>query len=114
MITVRSVSPSDAATLLRMRHALWPEGAATEHHDEIDRFLAGSAQEPLAILLAEDPAGCALGFAELSIRPYAEGCRNRRVAYLEGWFVVPEARRRGVGRALLKAAKEWGAVAGLR
>ena len=30
------------------------------------------------------------------------------MAYLEGWFVVPKARRSGVGRALIVAAEEWG------
>ena len=30
------------------------------------------------------------------------------MAYLEGWFVVPEARGRGVGRELIAAAEEWG------
>jgi aminoglycoside 6'-N-acetyltransferase I len=53
-----------------------------------------------------------LGFVELSTRPYGEGCRTSRVAYLEGWFVVPEARRQGVGRALLEATEEWGRAQG--
>jgi aminoglycoside 6'-N-acetyltransferase I len=53
-----------------------------------------------------------VGLAELSIRPCAEGRRTSRVAYLEGWFVAPEARRQGVGRALLKAAEEWGRTQG--
>jgi aminoglycoside 6'-N-acetyltransferase I len=34
------------------------------------------------------------------------------VAYLEGWFVVPAARGRGVGRALIAAAEEWGRAQG--
>jgi len=29
------------------------------------------------------------------------------VAYLEGWYVVPGARRRGVGRLLVRAAVAW-------
>lgn len=60
------------------------------------------------MLLAESEAGEPVGVAELAIRPYAEGCRTDRVAYLEGWFVVPGARRAGVGRALIAAAEEWG------
>src|SRR5206468_5494106 len=46
-------------------------------------------------------------FAELSIRNYAEDCVTDRVAYLEGWYVVPEWRRRGVGGALVAAAESW-------
>jgi aminoglycoside 6'-N-acetyltransferase I len=49
-----------------------------------------------------------VGLAELSIRACAEGCRSNRVLYLEGWFVEPEARGAGVGRALVAAAEDWG------
>ncbi|MGE2778122.1 GNAT family N-acetyltransferase, partial [Escherichia coli] len=43
----------------------------------------------------------------LSIRPYAEECYSGNVAFLEGWYVVPSARRQGVGVALVKAAEHW-------
>ena len=66
MITVRHATPSDSAAWLRLRHALWPDGSQAEHCEAIDRFFAGEAQEPLAVLLAEDGAGCPVGFAELS------------------------------------------------
>ncbi len=93
---------------MRLRRALWPEGSEAEHRGEIDLFLAGQAREPQAVFLAEDGAGRVVGLAELSIRPCAEGCRTKRVLYLEGWFVLTEARGRGVGRALVAAAEEWG------
>lgn len=57
-----------------MRCALWPEGPAAEHAREIERFFAGESHEPLAVLLAFDAAGAALGFVELSIRNVAESC----------------------------------------
>ena len=95
-----------------MRCALWPEGSASEHGAEIDRFFAGQLDNPLEVLLAVDARGAALGFAELSIRAYAEDCLTDRVAYLEGWYVIAEARRRGVGRALVAAAERWGRAQG--
>jgi len=91
-----------------MRRALRPDQPEAEHRSEIDRFFRGLLREPLAVLLASDAAGRVVGFAELSIRAYAEGCSTDRVAFLEGWYVAPEARREGVGRALVAAAEEWG------
>ena len=61
---------------------------------------------PVSVLVADD-YGELLGFAELNIRPYAEGCNTDRVGFLEGWYVMPEARRRGIGRALVVAAEAW-------
>lgn len=95
-----------------MRFALWPDGSREEHRTEIDQFFAHEIREPQAVLVAEDGDGSILGFAELSIRSHAEGCRTDRIAYLEGWYVAPEARRRGVGRALIRACEDWGRAQG--
>ena len=88
-----------------MRGQLWPDSWDT-HARDVERFFSGQARDPLAALIAKDENGRALGFAELSMRPYAEGCTTDNVAFLEGWFVVPEARGRGVGRALVAAAND--------
>jgi aminoglycoside 6'-N-acetyltransferase I len=107
MIRVRPATPGDARVWRSMREALWPDAAPGEHATEVERFFAGRLRMPLAVLLALDEAGAPAGFVELSIRPYAEDCVTDRVAYLEGWYVAPEHRRRGVGRALVEAAESW-------
>ena len=61
---------------------------------------------------AEDSSTRVVGFAELAIRPYAEGCLSDQVAYLEGWFVQSDSRRLGIGRALVAAAEDWGRARG--
>jgi aminoglycoside 6'-N-acetyltransferase I len=109
---IRAVTPADADAWLRMRCDLWPDGSVAEHGAEIERFLAAELSQPLAVLVAVNAAGDVLGFAELSIRPCAEDCVSDRVAYLEGWYVVPAARRQGVGRALVAAAEDWGRAQG--
>lgn len=109
---VRPVTPADAAAWLRMRCELWPDDTEAQHRAEIERYFTGQLREPLAVLLAVDAAGNALGFVELSIRAYAEDCTTDRVAYLEGWYVVAGARRQGVGRALVAAAEDWGRAQG--
>jgi aminoglycoside 6'-N-acetyltransferase I len=95
-----------------MRQALWPDGSASEHAAEADQFFRGASSNPLAVLVAEDPARGLLGFAEVSIRSYAEGCLTDRVGYLEGWFVEPVARRHGIGRTLVRAAEDWARAQG--
>ena len=112
MLDVRSVAPADAGAWLRMRCDLWPDDAEASHRAEIERFFNGELREPLAVLIAVEASGAPLGFVELSIRPYAEDCLTDRVAYLEGWYVVPGARRQGVGRALVTAAENWGRAQG--
>ena len=111
-IRVRPITPADRADWLRLRQALWPEDGNATHATEIEQFFAGALQMPLAVLLAVDSGGTAAGFVELSIRSYAEDCSTDRVAYLEGWYVVPGWRRRGVGRALVSAAEDWARAQG--
>ena len=104
--TVRSVQPSDAGAWLELRTALWP-GSKVKHADDIKRFFDGRAREPLAAVIAITTSGSAIGLVELSIRAYAEGCETDRVAFVEGWYVRPEARGQGVGRALIRSAEQW-------
>ncbi|MEW5974891.1 MAG: aminoglycoside 6'-N-acetyltransferase [Acidobacteriota bacterium] len=107
MIKVRPAVAGDSASWLRLRGKLWPDGSDNEHGGEIARYFRGESAEPLAVLVAEDSLGRIVGFAELSIRPCAEGCRTSRIGYLEGWYVEPERRRQGVGRSLLAEAERW-------
>lgn len=107
MVHVRSATPADAPAWLRMREALWPEDGTGSHAAEIEQFFAGTLRMPLEVLVAVDETSGVVGFAELSIRNYAEDCVTDRVAYLEGWYVAPEWRRRGVGKALVEAAEAW-------
>ena len=65
------------------------------------------------VLLAEDLDGEPVAFAEVSIRrDHVEGTSCAPVAYLEAWYVVPDRRRMGVGRALLKRVEAWAEAAG--
>jgi len=112
---VRTAHPEDLEAWLRRRLALWPDGSEAEHREEIRPYFRGERPRgPWAVLLAEGSGERILGFAEVSVRPYAEGCLGSKVAYLEGWYVVPEARGQGVGRALVAAAETWGREQGCR
>jgi aminoglycoside 6'-N-acetyltransferase I len=95
-----------------MRLALWPDATAAEHRRDIDRYFGGDRHEPAHALVAVDANGDPIGFVELSIRNIVDSCVTDRVGYLEGWYVSPEIRRQGVGRALVAAAEQWAAGQG--
>ena len=104
---LRPAIANDLASLVELRFDLWPSTSAEEHTRDLERFFRGEAREPLEVLVAEDEAGKLVGFCELSVRTYAEDCHTDRVGYLEGWYVAPGVRNKGVGRALVEAGENW-------
>ena len=55
-----------------------------------------------------------IGFSEAMIRPFANGCNDRPVAFLEGLWVEPKYRRQNVGRRLVQAVEAWAIRKGFR
>jgi aminoglycoside 6'-N-acetyltransferase I len=107
MTTIRPVTATDSNDWRRVRQALWPDGTAAQHQRDIDRYLSGDRREPAPVFLAFDANSQVVGFAELSIRNIVDSCNTHCLAYLEGWYVAAEFRRKGVGRALIQAAEKW-------
>ena len=103
---VRHIAREDAEGWKKLRGDLWPEGGA-DHAAEIASFFAGTLEEPVAVLVSEGSNGEILGFAELSIRMDIAGLEGKRVGYVEGLYVRPEARQHGVARVLLREARSW-------
>jgi aminoglycoside 6'-N-acetyltransferase I len=54
------------------------------------------------------------GFIEVGLRNYAEGCTPSPVAYIEGWYVDADSRRRTLGSCLVQAAEAWAKQQGLQ
>jgi len=105
-MTIREATSADCDEWLKLRFALWPQesGLATG----MDEILADPEQ---TCYLASD-GGHTIGFIEMSLRRYAEGCETSPVAFVEGWFVSEERREHGVGAALLAAGEAWGRAKG--
>jgi len=113
-VVIRAVRRDDLEEWIALRHALWPDQSRESLRHEGQRFFAGALPTLEAVLVADDQAGGLIGFAELSRRAYAEGCETSPVGFLEGWYVAPESRGRGIGRALVRAAEQWARDLGCR
>jgi aminoglycoside 6'-N-acetyltransferase I len=109
-VVVRKAKPDDCDQLAVLRHSLWPDSDVDHHRSELVQLLAGTFAMtlPYTTLVAHDAHGRIVGFVEVDLRSQADGCDPRRpVGYLEGWYVVPEWRRKQVGAALVAAAEAW-------
>ncbi|HEX6643731.1 MAG TPA: aminoglycoside 6'-N-acetyltransferase [Gemmatimonadales bacterium] len=111
-MTVREATAADAECWGALRCELWPGEPGAELMDEAREFFRGGAPGNEVVLLAERE-GQVVGFAEVGMRAYAEGCVTSPVGYLEGWYVEPGHRGTGVGRALVDAAIAWARARGL-
>src|SRR5574341_1769924 len=100
-IAVRPIRSADRDAWQRMRAVLWP-APADDHAQAVADFFTRASSRPAAVLIACE-AERTIGFVELSICPYAEGCTTERVAYVEGWYVEPAVRVREAGAALMAA-----------
>lgn len=94
-----------------MSAALFPQYSADDLADGMREFRTRTDAD---VFVVERPAGGLAGFVEVGARPYADGCDTSPVGYIEAWYVDPDVRRRGYGRALLAAAEEWARARGYR
>ncbi|MBE7494544.1 MAG: GNAT family N-acetyltransferase [Verrucomicrobiaceae bacterium] len=102
---VRPVAIADGDKWTALRSLLWPDAsnsADVRHYFQRAKPLDGIT------FVAESPEGMLCGFAELSIRrEYVEGATTTPVAYLEGLFVLPSFRQKGIARQLIEASERW-------
>ena len=107
--TVRLANADDVEAWSEQRAILWPQLDAHEHAVEAVQWMVDPSTDAL-LAVAND--GTLLGFVEIGLRSYAEGCESSPVGYVEGWYVDEPARRGGVGRALMRAAEDWARAKG--
>ena len=96
---------------LSLREQLWPHCSRDEHLAEMTLLIA--SPKSFAQFVEHDPSGNAVGFVEISLRhDYVNGTKSSPVAFLEGIYVVPESRRRGIARTLVAEGERWAASMG--
>ena len=103
-INIIKANKSHTNDWLTLRKALWGHHTATELRRDMANIL--NSRREIAFL-AFDKNDHVLGFIELSVRPYADGCTTRPVGYLEGIYVVPKHRKHHIASALLRVGEAW-------
>jgi aminoglycoside 6'-N-acetyltransferase I len=105
---IRVLEAADTEVWATLRSRLWPDADPQALALESRRFAEGHTLANItAVFLAEHEASNPLGFIELSVRAFADGCESMPVPHIEAWYVEPAARGKGFGKALMRAAEGW-------
>jgi len=105
-VMIERCASTEQAGWLSLRQSLWPHCSRAEHLSEMSSFIASPAR--YAQFVAYSSPGQAVGLAEASVRAdYVNGTDSSPVAFLEGLYVVPEARRKGIAASLVSAVSQW-------
>lgn len=110
---IERCSSLDQPGWLDLRLALWADATAEDHRG----YMAISLAQPERFLqlMMYDGNRAPVGFIEASIRTdYVNGTESSPVGFVEGVFVVPAWRRRGVARQLYAAIADWARARGCR
>ena len=101
---IQRATEHDTEVLAGLAVLLWDNHDVAELRDEFAEIL--KSEEAACFLACE--AGVPLGFAQCQLRhDYVEGTRTSPVGYLEGIFVQPAFRHRGLANQLLGACEGW-------
>ena len=103
---IRTATVEDKPVWLEMRFALWPQETGLD--TGMDVIINDPEQECFIAFDDERP----VGFIEMGLRKYAEGCDSSPVAFVESWFVAEDARMKGIGSQLMDAGAAWGRAMG--
>jgi len=94
-----------------LRQALWPDETSEEHRRNALSLL--NRTKNAVVYLAREEGGDVVAFAEATLRrDYVNGCSTSPIGFLEGVYVEPPYRNRGLSRMLCKALEDWAADLG--
>ena len=99
-MTTREAQTSDLEAWVRLRHALWPNSALEALSDEARSILSSSHA---VCFLVVHPSQGVVGFAEAALYRSPNG----PYCHVEGWYVTPDFRGRGHGKALIGCIEQW-------
>lgn len=102
MWTVREATAADAPAIVRLIHMLDREESQVGSLMAVDDVLDGGfGERPLFRVILAEERGKALGYALFSMSYDTE--HAARGIYIADLYVVPAARRQGIGRGLMAA-----------
>lgn len=102
-IVIREATREDFSEWMKMRADLWPSTSTEDHQKELEQFIDDKKFHAYVALYQ----GNHIGFIEFYLRPFANGCSESPVVFVEGIWVHKAFRRKKIGKALYETMEEW-------
>ncbi len=110
-ICIAAMTPATLPAAAGLALALWPDNELVSLEEEFTELM----NDPSAALLLALAGQEAVGFAHCQLRrDYVEGTDSSPVGYLEGIYVLPAWRGRGIAAKLLRRCEDWARQQGCR
>jgi aminoglycoside 6'-N-acetyltransferase I len=112
-VTIRRCLSHEQPGWVDLREALWPHCAREVHLTEMSYLIA--EPERYVQFIAYEKRRLPVGLVEASLRSdHVNGTASSPVAFLEGIYVDPAYRRKGVASHLVKVVAEWAVASGCK
>jgi aminoglycoside 6'-N-acetyltransferase I len=110
-MTSEEISRHNIAALAELMLELWPECDYDEELQNCSEMIDSDKQTAI-LAKAQDEY---IRFIQLSLRTdYVEGMTTSPIVYIEGLYVKPQYRKKGIAKALVESGKKWGRENGCR
>ncbi|MBN3555461.1 GNAT family N-acetyltransferase [Fictibacillus nanhaiensis] len=104
MESIKEASESHLDSLTELAIALWPDNQFSELRKEFKQLLNSEKDKVIVYLIHAEP----IAFIHVSIRSdYVEGSRSSPTGFVEGIYVKPDHRRKGISNKLITQGESW-------
>ncbi|MEL6132156.1 MAG: aminoglycoside 6'-N-acetyltransferase [Bacteroidota bacterium] len=109
MVNIEELSRKTLSITVEMILELWPDSLYETEYENTLRVLGSDVE---TFFLAKE-AEQYVGFIYVNMRQdYVEGTETSPVAYIEGIYIRPPYRSRGLGKILVETGESWGKAKG--
>lgn len=104
MESIKEANEHDLDSLTELAIALWPENEFSELRKEFEQLLNSDKDKVIVCLMHAQ----LIAFIHISVRSdYVEGSQDSPTGFVEGIYVEPEYRKRGISKKLIKEGESW-------
>ncbi|MBD7964042.1 aminoglycoside 6'-N-acetyltransferase [Fictibacillus norfolkensis] len=104
MASIKEANEHDLDSLTELAIALWPDNEFSDLRKEFEQLLNSDKDKVIVYLMHAQ----LIAFIHISVRSdYVEGSQDSPTGFIEGIYVKPEYRKKGISKKLIEKGESW-------